>query len=166
MNRPPTEPIIDPEALDHCWSRFKATGKLDWVRPIIAVLDGPDGVRVRLQAWLDQAPAHGWDQPPYAGHRQLLLRCHFPVDCERRLIGGPLDLDLHVALLARGGELKFAELPFALSQENLLHLAMKSAAVWSLRSMSDQDAAVAALCHQESQRPGGAARMHLAAPQA
>ncbi len=162
MNLPPIEPIVDPEMLDHCWSCFKDTGDLAWIRPVIAILDAQDSVRIRLQAWLDEVPADAWDRQPHAGYQQLLIRCHFPVDCERRLIGGPLDLDLHVALLARGGDLKFSELPFALSPDELLHLATKSAAVWSLRSMAQQNPAVAALCKEESLRPGGAARMHLA----
>jgi hypothetical protein len=57
--------------------------------------------------------------------------------------------------------LKFAQLPFELTPKELVHLAMKSAALWSLKSMAKQDAIVAAICDQESGVSGGASRLHL-----
>ena len=94
----------------------------------------------------------------YRDYRQLLIRCLFPIDYDQRSIDGPLDLDLHVALLARDGKLKFAELPVLLSTKELLQLGMKSAALWSLLSMAQQHESVALLCVQESPKPGSAAQ--------
>ena len=82
------------------------------------------------------------------------------------MIDGLVDLDLHVALLARSGNLKFDDLPVHLSSEELLRLAMKSAALWSLKSFAQRNQIVARLCHEESKKPGGAARLRLASPDA
>jgi hypothetical protein len=153
-------PLDSPEVLDQLWSHFGETGDLAAVRRMVSVLDGKDVVRERLQTWL--AKTHNWAESPDREYRQLLIRCTFPIDYERRFIDGPVDLDLHVALLARSGELKFDELPINLSPQDVIRLAMKSAALWSIRSFAEQNQLVARLCKEESLKPGGAARKHLA----
>ena len=122
------------------------------VRRIVSVLDGKDVVRGSLQTWLAQT--HNWAESRDRDYQQLLIRCAFPIDYEKRLIDGPVDLDLHVAVLARSGELKFDELPIKLSPQDVVHLAMKTVA--------EQNQLVAHLCHEESLKPGGAARQQLA----
>jgi hypothetical protein len=158
-------PIDNPEILDLFWADFTNTGTVAAVLRIVSVLDGDDLVRSRLQAWLSEIRPEMWVMSPYKEYQQLLARCSFPIDYDRRSIGGPLDLDLHVSLLARSRELKFAELPIPLSPRELVRLAMKSAACWSLLSMAQQHDAVARVCEQESKKPGGAARLHLGSAQ-
>jgi hypothetical protein len=102
-----------------------------------------------------------WASAPYRDHRDLLIRCSFPINYDRQSIDGPVDLDLHVALLARAGELKFSDLPITLSPQELVRLSMKSAALWSLLSMAKEHDAVAIECAEASKQPGGAARLHL-----
>jgi len=156
-----TAPLNSPEVLDQLWAYFSESGDVAAVRRIVSVLDGEDVVRARLQAWLSKTHGANWAEAPYRDYQQLLIRCSFPIDYEQRSIDGPVDLDLHVALLARNGELKFDELPINLSGKDVLHLAMKSAALWSLRSMAQQNQVVARLCIVESSKPGGAARQLL-----
>jgi hypothetical protein len=155
-------PVDSPEALDRLWSHFSESGDAAAVRRIVSVLDGEDVVRERLQTWLAKTPNVNWEEAPYREYRQLLIRCSFPIDYEKRSITGPVDLDLLVALWARNGELKFDELPVQLSSEDVVHLAMKSAALWSLQSFAQQNQVVARLCNEESLKPGGAARPLLA----
>lgn len=85
----------------------------------------------------------------------------FPVDYEERSISGPLDLDLHVAILARNGKLKFNQLPYSSTQSEIVHLAMKSAALWSLLSLAEQSEVVASFCSEASKKFGEPARLHL-----
>lgn len=150
-----SEPIESPEVMDQLWSYFTASGNTRAVYRIISVLDWDDIVRERLQTWLATASN-------YRDYSEMFIRCTFPINYEQRLVDGPLDLDLHVALLARNGDLKFNELPFPLSSTELLRLALKSAAVWSLRSFAKQNEVVARICNQESKKAGGAARQLLA----
>ena len=95
------------------------------------------------------------------GNSYGAIRCCYPIDYGLRTIDGPVDLDLHVALLARNGKLRFDELPIPLTSQELVRLSMKSAALWSLLSMAQQHDIVALVCDQESKKPGGTARQHL-----
>lgn len=153
---------ISPEVLDQLWSRFDASEEVAVLNQIASVLDWKDIVRLRFQEWLEATSPKCWAEEPYNNYREMFIRCMFPIDYEKRSIDGPLDLDLHVALLARNGDLKFNELPFPLTQNELLHLAMKSAALWSLRSRAKQNGIVASFCNEASKKSGGPARLHLA----
>jgi hypothetical protein len=162
--QPLAMPIEHPEVLDLLWAEFGVSGDLTCVMRVVSVLDWEDVVRLRLQEWLEGTGGVDWEQAPYRDYRQTFLRCVFPINYESRTIDGPVDLDLHAALLARNGELKFAALPIELALPELLHLAMKSAALWSLRCFARTHAEVARLCSDEAEKPGGAGRAHLNAP--
>ena len=151
-------PIETPDVLDRLWSVYLTSKDPRVVRRIISVLDGKDIVREKIERWLATLIL---EDPDTISTRKLLADCVFPIDYELRKIDGPVDLDIHVARCAKAGKLKFAELPFPLAPQELLHLAMKSAALWSLNSMSDQDELVAAICHEESAIRGGASRLLL-----
>lgn len=100
-------------------------------------------------------------QAPYRAYREAFIRWGVPIDYERCRIDEPLDMDLQVALLAQRHQLKFDELPVRLQEAEVVQLAMKSAAVWSLRSFARDHPVVARLCAVEATKPGGAARAHL-----
>ncbi len=151
-----------PEEMDLLWVEFFITGDLAPVRRIVAVLDEPDRVRERLTAWLRQTGTGFWGKRKFKAYLPVFARCSFPIRFEESCIDGPLDLDLSVALTAKAGQLKFAELPIKLSTDELTRVAAKSAAVWSLRAVAAKHPLVANLLVEESTRPGGAARTHLA----
>lgn len=151
-------PIDGPDVLDLLWSVYTETKDPSAVRRIISVLDGRDIVREKMESWLATVVLEDRDT---LSTRKLLADCVFPIDYETRTIDGSVDLDRHVALCARAGKLKFAQLPFPLEPRELLHLAMKSAALWSLKSISHQDEIVAAICNEEADIRGGASRLHL-----
>lgn len=176
------EPITHPEELDFLWAEFGITGDPKAVYKIIGVLDYQDRARVLLQDWLDQAKGKVQFQRTEKGFSVkqaapllakgteisvndvvgLFVRCGFPIDYEQLHVQGPLDIDIQVAIKAKNGELKFDELPFELPGDVTLLLAIKHAAVWSLRSCSSWNERVAEICAAESQKPGGAARSLIA----
>lgn len=151
-----------PEEMDLLWVEFFITGDLAPVRRIAAVLDEPDIVRERLTRWLRETGTGFWGKRKFNGYLPVFARCSFPIRFDESNIDGPLDLDLSVALTAKAGQLKFGELPIELSANDVMRIAAKSAAVWSLRSVGAAHPLVATLCAEESTRPGGAARVLLA----
>lgn len=153
---PVQEISTDPIILDVVWSEFFITGDMQPLKQIVSVLDWPDIVRQKLDAWVKAR-----DPKLALGDTETLLHdCMFPIDFEKQIINEPVDLDIHVALCARAGELKFAQLPIDLSENELIHLAMKSAAIWSLTSNSRTHQIVAEFCKAETEG-SGAARRHL-----
>lgn len=159
--RPLTMDLDGPEVLDLLWSEFAVTGNPGAVQRVISVLDWPDVIRERLATWVRGLRTIFFDRWRQRKTIALLTRCDFPIDYDRRLLAPGVDLDLHVALLAKNGKLKFDELPFALSSAETMKLAMKSAALWSLRSLAATDDQVAELCQIASRSPGGASRLLL-----
>ena len=154
--------ISGPHVLDALWSAYKETGNLDYPLRVLSVLDWDDGVRSRIRSWLAHLPEGYCDTPECVAFQVRFVRWTMPIDCTNKRIDGPVDLDLHVALLAKSGALKFSELPVTLTKVETLRLAMKSAAIWSLMSFATEDSAVAKLCQTEAAKSGGAARLLLA----
>jgi hypothetical protein len=152
---------IGPLDLDLLWAEFFATGDTAPVLRIISVLDGKDLVRERLDQWLRDNSGF-WGRRRIAKFRPLLIRCVFPVDYENCRMEEGVDLDLPVALNAKNPQLRFDELPIKLSIPECIRLAVKSAAVWSLRSIAEKHERVAEICAVEAKRPGGMARQLLA----
>ena len=155
-------PVDEPVVLDALWKAYEDTKDLEYVKRVLRVLDGNDGIRSRIESWLSQLPDNFAAEPEYKVFQQRFISWTMPVDLSKKTIDGPVDLDLHVALLARQGQLKFDELPVTLDGQDLIRLAMKSAAFWSLTSFASRDPAVADFCEVEATRPGGAARQLLA----
>lgn len=151
-----------PEELDLLWTEFFVTGDLASVRRLIGVLDEPDLVRERLTAWLQHIGIGPEGGTEFMKYLPLLQRLAIPVVFSESRIEGPVDLDLTVAVTARNGQLKFDELPFTLSQAELVRIAAKGAAIWSLRALAPHHERIAALCRDEAKEPGGAARALLA----
>lgn len=150
-------PIDSPEKMDQLWFAYEETGNPEYVRRVISILDWDDKVRVLMEAWFQTVTPEEFERflPKFAAWM-------FPMQPEDRTIDGPLDLDLQVALLARDGKLKLEELPVEIPKSDLVRLSMKSAAIWSLASMSKQNPEVSKICQKESKIAGGAARLLLA----
>lgn len=145
-----------PEELDLLWTEFFVTGDLAPVRRVLGVLDEPDLVRARLTAWLKVT-----DEETFRKYVPLFQRVAFPIVFEESRIEPFVDLDLSVALAARSGQLKFDELPFELAPSEVIRIAAKSAAVWSLRAIASQHKIIAKFCADEAMKPGGASRVLL-----
>jgi hypothetical protein len=85
----------------------------------------------------------------------------FPIDFDKKVIDGPLDLDMQAVFCFKEGLLKYHDLPINLTEQELVRLAMKSAAVWSLTANAETHEIVADFCETEANRAGGAARLLL-----
>ncbi|MGV3624855.1 MAG: hypothetical protein ACO1OB_28805 [Archangium sp.] len=150
-----------PEALDLLWTEFFVTGSLDPVRRIVAVLDEPDLVRERLTSWLQHIGIGPEGGTEFMKYLPLFQRLAFPIVFSESRVDGPVDLDLTVAITARNGQLQFTELPIELTKPELIRIAAKGAAVWSLRGIGARHEVIAKVCAEESKKPGGAARLLL-----
>lgn len=148
--------------LDLLWAEFFVSGEAVPVLRIISVLDGEDLVRERLAHWLRMQISGFWGRRRIEKLKPMFVRCVFPIDYEHGSIEEGVDLDVHVAVNARSGNLKFSELPFELSQAECVRLAVKSAALWSLRANAAVHERVAEICAVEATRQGGCARQLLA----
>jgi hypothetical protein len=154
-----------PEEMDLLWVEFFVTGNLAPLLRIVAILDEPDVVRAKLTGWLRETGTGFFGKRKLATFVPVFARCGIPVQLESLDIGGPLDVDLSVALAARARQLKFVELPVPLTEAELIRIAAKSAAVWSLKVNAKAHALVARLCELEATKQGGAGRLLLAEAQ-
>ncbi|MBK9034938.1 MAG: hypothetical protein IPL61_27360 [Myxococcales bacterium] len=155
-----TLPIEDPIHLDLLWAEFFATGRRDAVARLVGVLDGTDRVRAHVGAWLAE---RRW----FAGgrrraHAAALAAVGLDVDLTTRAIRTDGDLDLWAWRAAEQGVQVFPVL--GLAPADLLALAFKGSALWSLRLNTRDHPLVAELCRAEAERPGGAGRRALREP--
>jgi hypothetical protein len=150
-----------PDEMDLLWVEFFITGNLAPVVRIVGVLDEPDVVRAKLSQWLREASGGFFGKRKVAHFVPVFARCMIPVQLESMDIGGPLDVDLSVALAAKTGKFKFTELPVPLSEAEVIRIAAKSADVWSLKANAARHPPVARLCELEAAKQGGAARLLL-----
>lgn len=157
----PSASELGPLDLDLLWSEFFVTGHSAPVLRIVSVLDGADLVRERLGRWLRDKSSGFWGKRAIAKYRPMLVRCQFPIDYDAGTISQGVDLDVHVALNAKSGNLKFSELPIELSTQELIHLSTKSAALWSLRTLSKEHKPVSEICALAAAQAGGVARRML-----
>lgn len=151
-----TAELDHPEKLDQVWSAYMDTKNVDFVMKVVSILDWDDRVRGHFELWLSNVSSADLSKC-----FEQLVEWVFPINYENRTVDSPVDLDLHVALLARNGELKFDDLPIQLPMDDLIHLSMKNAALWSLLAISKDDTQVAEICKREAQIEGGAARVIL-----
>lgn len=158
--------IESPLELDLLWGEFLVTGSHQPVRRIIHVLEWPDRIREHLDQWLQVQPINllgRWQRSrTLARLEELGIPCH--ADACR--VDTLEDLDCFSALQDLEivpERFKQVEglLPFALDPADLIHIAIKSAAAWSLGSQARQHPIVLATCEQEAKRRPGRAKIML-----
>jgi hypothetical protein len=155
-------PVERPEVLDLLWAEFFVTGAREPVARIASALDGADGVRARLEAWVSERPLLGKGKREKAS--AALAAVGLVLDLGRGVVVTDGDLDCLCFALAEQKVRIFPMLPVELTQPELLRLAAKGSALWSLRLNAGQHAVVAAVCRDEATRPGGKARRTLVEP--
>jgi serine/threonine protein kinase len=135
--------------LDFKWMEFIVTGSKDAVRRIISVLDWPDRIREKLQAWLEKKPILGiLSRRRYQANK---LREFAGIECDlhRCQIETADDLDcLSMASRERWEAMRNA-LPFRLSEVDVVYISTKEAARWSLGSFARQHPSVLEVCLEE-----------------
>ena len=156
--------VMNPQALDLCWSEFLVTGAVEIVSQIIAVLDWEDLTRLLIDESLTNpdSAAIRLSAPQWQsfGELGILIGTTDSVRHPHIAVAGDIDL-----LIWRGLQKKHEASTLVLRQlqeEQVAHVATKGAAFWSLKSNSDQHAAVRELCDSESRVAGGEGRRYLA----
>lgn len=149
-----TMPIEDAIHVDLLWAEFFATGRRDAIPRIVQLLDGPDRVRAHVTAWLAE---RGW----LAGgrrraHAATLAAIGLEVDLPTRTIRTDGDLDLWAWRSAERGIKVFPVL--GLPPSDIMPIAIKGSALWSLRLNARDHALVGEVCRIEAERPGGPGR--------
>ncbi len=159
----PTTPA-NPQDLDLCWGEFLVTGSLEVVKRIIAVLDGKDLVRSLIDESLlapDAAAIRLTDAQWHSFH-ELGILIGTSEAMPHPHVGVPGDVDLLIWWGLQKKHEASVLLVRQLSQDHVLHLATKGAALWSLRSNAEQHPSVKGLCDAEAAVAGGAGRRCLA----
>lgn len=164
---PLTREVKDGVDLDFLWAEFIVTGKKEPVVKIIDVLERPDIFQSRLQAWLREN--HSKKEKQFLdGMLNQELRMDINVD--QPTLTGAADLDnLFSAQMQsqptdpeRRESIKRMRKMLNISDDDLLYMAVKGAAMWSLRSNSQQHPKVFEYCKQEFERREGKGKIELA----
>jgi hypothetical protein len=155
-------PITEGGFLDLLWGEFFVTGQAAPIERIFSILDSDDRVRQRLEVWLRETPLFGRSRRRAAA--AALTSAGVVVDLERKVIVSTGDLDCLCCSIAEQRVPIFKILPFELTSAELIALAVKGTALWSLRLNARDHEKVAEVCRIEAQRPGGLARLRATEP--
>ncbi len=150
-------PLDHPAVMDLLWAEFFVTGNTEAVDRIVSILDREDNFRAKLVQWLQTQLNTPTQERIFEDYQDRFENWGFPIDYDTGTIDEPLDSDFSVARLMKDGKLKVDELPFELTTEDCTQMAMKSAAVWSLRNVAEDDPKVAAICVEAAVAEGRAA---------
>lgn len=141
------------DPLDFFWIDFFVTGDKEPVIKLIEILSWKDLLREKLNDWISakQNPSE------ISKLERLLNMMEFNADLRNRKIGFVGDLDcLYSANLQDSGSAHERSKPgveirkiLNLTEEDLIYMATKGAAMWSLQSNAQQHARVLEICKEE-----------------
>lgn len=171
VERPPTRgPVRSAEDLDARWSEFFATGDLAPLREIVAVLAWKDWLREHVEGLLRQRT---WTEVLFGKKRRTRLSERLAalgvrVDVERATVGNATDLDgviLRPDLSADGARVAALQqaLPRPLTAPELMVIAVKTSALWSLASNATSHPLVVDACLEALPGADGRVRLSLQA---
>ena len=134
-----------PEHLDFVWGEFLLTGAEAPVRRIASVLQWDDRLLAALVAWASQSVYMPWTRSARARAKAELLAKNIVVEPGLPQFGNSVDLDLWVwKLMADGFKIR-EQLPFAVPDALIMHMAVKGAACWSMQSNANTHQVVRAI---------------------
>lgn len=167
----PRAPVTSAVDLDVRWSEFLATGEARPVQEIIAVLSWEDHLRARIEAWLGERKLMDFALGPARRRAQLAEKLRplgVTLDDDHLAVRSAVDLDCDTIL--RGvtvapDKVKLLQqtLPTPLGQPELLYMATKTAALWSLASNAGRHPLVLDACVAAYRRAAGPSRLSLLA---
>jgi hypothetical protein len=172
MDRPIRRaPVTSAVDLDVRWSEFLATGEVQPVQEIIAVLSWEDRLRARIEAWLGERRALDFVLGPARRRAKLAEKLRplgVTLDDDHLVVRSAVDLDCDTIL--RGvtvapDKVKLLQqtLPSPLGQPELLYMATKTAALWSLASNAGRHPLVLDACVAAHRSVVGPSRLSLLA---
>ena len=158
--------VADFNQLDFLWIEFQVTGDKEPIVKIIDVLGWDDRLRNALDAWLAAVP----DQQQQAEFLERLRRVGITVNTQAKTIEPSSDLDcLFSAYLQASGaagkppdDAHEIRRMLRLTDEDLLYMATKGSAMWSLQANARQHPKILAYCVEERNRRQDKSAVELA----
>lgn len=161
-------PIQTAEDLDVRWAEFLVSGETQPIEEIVEVLSWPDRLRARIEAFLSERRRFDFLFGSERRRRMLGKLAALGIGSDESLqkLESPFDLDClalmnGMAVDAERCKILQAALPKPLEASDLLCLATKATAKWSLWSNAGQHPRVLAVCVDALGRVSGAPRLGL-----
>jgi hypothetical protein len=155
--------IKDGSDLDFLWAEFMITGNEKAIQKIIAVLDWQDRFRNKLSDYLKRPIAI-----PEKEETTDILDKDYNLKCSlsTQEIGSSEDLDIFISSQLQSQEdriERFRKVRKALNltEEDILYMAIKGSASWSLNSNAEQHKKVFEICDAEIAKHTGTAKITL-----
>jgi hypothetical protein len=150
--------IQSPGEMDLCWGEFLVTGSLDPIEKVMVVLDREDLTRGIIDELLTppESPQLVLDD----AEREELATIGIALGLadKRWRIASPGDIDILLWFGLKDQNVTCARIAAAMSQDQLVHLANKGAALWSLRANAEQHGKIRLYCEQQARKDGGIGR--------
>lgn len=160
---PLNKEIKDAGDLDFLWAEFMISGNEEAIQKIIGVLDWQDRFRNKLSDYLKSSTA-GSQKEEIINilDKDYSLRCNIPT----QTIVGSENLDIFVSsqLQSQKDRIeRFRKVRKAinLTEEDILYMAIKGSASWSLNSNAEQHKKVFEICDAEIAKHTGTAKITL-----
>jgi len=160
---PLTREVSDASDLDFLWAEFVITGDENAVKKIISVLGWPDRFRKKLSDYLKSAIAKSEKEAIVN-----ILDKDYNVKCDisAQLIDSFEDLDIFISshLQSQKDRIeRFQKICKALNltEKDILYMAIKGSAEWSLASNAQQHKKVFEICDMEIRNYAGSAKIKL-----
>lgn len=153
------ESIGSPGEMDLCWSEFLVTGSVEPILKVVAVLDREDMSRELINGWLSDEEdsvlkLDEEEMQTLASAGIALGKAYGPWK-----IMSPGDIDVLIWFGVKDQNPICIRIFQELNEEQLLHMANKGAAFWSLHANANQHGKIRLLCEEQAKLPGGAARL-------
>ena len=150
--------IQSPGEMDMCWGEFLVTGSTDPIEKVMAVLDREDLTRTFVDAALAADPIElelSDDERADLGNMGIALgRTDGPWK-----IMSPGDIDILVWFGLKNENQACSRIVKLMTEEHLVHIANKGAALWSLKANASQHGKIRLFCEEQSQIEGGVGRL-------
>jgi hypothetical protein len=150
--------IQSPGEMDMCWSEFLVTGSTEPVEKVVAVLDREDLSREFVDSMLSSG-----DPPKLElsdDERNELARYGIALGKKDGpwQIMSPGDIDILVWFGLKDQNPVFSRIVKEMTEDHLVHLANKGAALWSLKANANQHGTIRLLCEAQTKIEGGIGR--------
>jgi hypothetical protein len=150
--------IQSPGEMDLCWGEFLVTGSIEPIEKVMAVLDREDLARGVIDALL--SPAESPQLTLDDAEREELAAVGIALGFadQQWRIASPGDIDILLWFGLKDQIAACSRIAASMSQEQLVHLANKGAALWSLRANAEQHGKIRLYCEEQATVDGGIGR--------
>ena len=150
--------IQSPGEMDMCWSEFLVTGSTDPIEKVVAVLDRDDLSRKFVDSMLSST-----DPPTLElsdDERNELARYGIALGQKDGpwQIMSPGDIDILIWFGLKDKNPVFTRIAKEMPEADLVHLANKGAALWSLKANANQHGTIRLFCEAQAKIEGGIGR--------